>query len=83
MISLPQSKPEMSDWDLRWQDLISKEVGRVAKQLIVNDESEISEVVRRASSRTSAATVFAKGLPRHTLIGPLSAAPSCRLNGWL
>jgi hypothetical protein len=37
----------MSDWDLRWQDLISKEVGRVAKQLIVNDESEISEVVRR------------------------------------
>jgi hypothetical protein len=47
MISLPQSKPEMSDWDLRWQDLISKEVSRVAKQLIVNDESEISEVVRR------------------------------------
>ena len=47
MVSLPQSKPEMSDWDLRWQDLITHEVTRVARQLIVNDESEISEVVRR------------------------------------
>ena len=47
MISLPQSKPEMSDWDLRWQDIIVKEVNRVAKNLIANDESEISEVVRR------------------------------------
>ncbi|MCP3963401.1 MAG: ATP-binding protein [bacterium] len=47
MVSLPQSKPEMDDWELRWQDLISKEIGRVAKQLIANDESEISEVVRR------------------------------------
>jgi hypothetical protein len=47
MVSLPQSKPEMSDWDLRWQDIIVKEVNRVAKNLIANDESEISEVVRR------------------------------------
>ncbi|MBM4319401.1 MAG: ATP-binding protein, partial [Deltaproteobacteria bacterium] len=47
MVSLPQSKPEMDDWELRWQDLIAKEVGRVAKQLIVNDEGEISEVIRR------------------------------------
>ncbi len=47
VVSLPQSKPEMSDWDMRWQELIAKEVGRVARQLIVNDESEISEVVRR------------------------------------
>jgi len=47
MVSLPQSKPEMSDWDLRWQDIIVKEVGRVAKQLIANDETEISEVVRQ------------------------------------
>jgi len=47
MVSLPQSKPEMSDWDLRWQDIIVKEVGRVAKQLIANDETEISDVVRR------------------------------------
>lgn len=47
MLSLPQSKPEMDDWELRWQDIITKEIGRVAKQLIVNDEAEISEVVRR------------------------------------
>jgi len=47
VVSLPQSKPEMDDWELRWQDLICKEVGRVAKQLMVNDEAEISEVVRR------------------------------------
>jgi len=47
MISLPQSKPEMSDWDLRWQDIVVKEVNRVAKNLISNDEAEISEVVRR------------------------------------
>ena len=47
VVSLPQSKPELDDWELRWQELIAKEVGRVAKQLIANDESEISEVVRR------------------------------------
>ncbi|MGA2464000.1 MAG: DUF499 domain-containing protein [Thermodesulfobacteriota bacterium] len=47
MISLPQSKPEMSDWDLRWQDIVVKEVNRIAKNLIANDETEISEVVRR------------------------------------
>lgn len=47
VMSLPQSKPEMSDWDLRWQEIIAKEVNRVAKSLISNDEAEISEVVRR------------------------------------
>ena len=47
VISLPQSKPEMSDYDLRWQDIILKEVNRVAKNLLANDEAEISEVLRR------------------------------------
>ena len=47
VVSLPQSKPEMSDWDLRWQDIVVKEVNRVAKNLISNDEAEISDVVRR------------------------------------
>jgi hypothetical protein len=47
VMSLPQSKPEMSDWDLRWQEIIAKEVNRVAKNLISNDEAEISEVIRR------------------------------------
>ncbi len=47
MISLPRSQVEMSDWDIRWQEKITKVVRRVAKDLIANDETEISEVVRR------------------------------------
>lgn len=47
MISLPRSQVEMSDWDMQWQDKITKVVRRVAKDLIANDEAEISEVVRR------------------------------------
>ena len=37
----------MTEWDQEWQDRISKVVRRVAKDLIVNDEAEISDVVRR------------------------------------
>jgi len=47
VISLPRSQVEMTDWDQQWQDKIAKVVRRVAKDLIANDESEISEVVRR------------------------------------
>ena len=47
MISLPRSQVEMTDWDIAWQDKITKVVKRVAKDLISNDESEISEVVRK------------------------------------
>src|SRR5712692_1388078 len=47
VISLPRSQIEMTDWDMEWQDKISKVVRRVAKDLIANDETEISEVVRR------------------------------------
>src|SRR5262245_2926904 len=47
VISLPRSQVEMTDWDLQWQDKITKIVRRVAKDLIANDEAEISEVVRR------------------------------------
>ena len=47
VISLPRSQVEMTDWDQQWQDRIRKVVGRVARDLIANDESEISEVVRR------------------------------------
>lgn len=47
VISLPRSQVEMTDWDLQWQDRITKVVRRVAKDLIANDEAEISEVVRR------------------------------------
>jgi len=37
----------MTPWDEQWQDKITKVVKRVAKDLIANDETEISEVVRR------------------------------------
>jgi len=47
MISLPRSQVEMTEWDQEWQDRISKVVRRVAKDLIANDETEISEVIRR------------------------------------
>ena len=47
VISLPRSQVEMTDWDQRWQERITKVVRRVARDLIANDESEISEVVRR------------------------------------
>ena len=47
MISLPRSQVEMTDWDMQWQNKITKVVRRVAKDLIANDETEISEVIRR------------------------------------
>ena len=47
VISLPRSQVEMTDWDQEWQGRITKVVRRVARDLIANDESEISEVVRR------------------------------------
>ena len=47
VISLPRSQVEMTDWDQKWQERITKVVRRVARDLIANDESEISEVVRR------------------------------------
>jgi Protein of unknown function (DUF499) len=47
VISLPRSQVEMSESDLVWQERITKVVKRVAKDLLVNDEAEISEVVRR------------------------------------
>jgi len=48
VISLPRSKVEMGDWDWEWQERITKVVlRRVAKDLIANDETEISEVIRR------------------------------------
>ena len=47
VISLPRSQVEMTEWDLEWQERITKVVNRVAQNLMPNDEAEISEVVRR------------------------------------
>jgi len=47
VISLPRSQVEMTDHDMLWQERITRVVRRVAKDLIANDETEISEVIRR------------------------------------
>ena len=47
VVSLPRSQIEMTDYDLEWQGRITKVVKRVAQDLMANDESDISEVVRR------------------------------------
>ena len=47
VVSLPRSQVEMTQWDQEWQERLTKVVRRVARDLIANDESEISEVVRR------------------------------------
>ena len=47
VFSLPRSEVEMTDWDQQWQGKIVKVVGAVAKPLLVTDEGEISEVIRR------------------------------------
>lgn len=47
VISLPRSQVEMTGYDIEWQQKVTRVVQRVAKDLIANDESEISEVIRR------------------------------------
>jgi hypothetical protein len=47
VLSLPKSQIEMTVFEQGWQDRITKVIGRVAKDLIANDEAEVSEVVRR------------------------------------
>jgi len=47
VISLPRSQVEMTDVDLEWQERITKVVRRVSKDLIVNDDAEISDVLRK------------------------------------
>jgi len=47
LISLPRSKVEMTDSDQEWQDKLTKVVKRVSRDLIVNDEAEVGEVIRR------------------------------------
>ena len=47
VVSLPRSQVEMTETDRDWQERITKVVNRVAQDLMTNDESEISEVVRR------------------------------------
>lgn len=47
VISLPRSQVEMTDYDQEWQERLTKAIRRVARELIVNEEGEIAEVIRR------------------------------------
>ena len=64
VISLPRSQVEMTATDMEWQDKISKVVRRVAKDLIANDETEISEVVRRRLFRDLGSEKIRKGVAK-------------------
>ncbi|MBX9790027.1 MAG: DUF499 domain-containing protein [Pirellulales bacterium] len=64
VISLPRSQVEMTDWDLQWQERITKVVRRVAKDLIANDEAEISEVIRRRLFEDQGPDKFRKGVAK-------------------
>jgi hypothetical protein len=47
VVSLPRSQVEMTDWDVQWEERIKRVVGRVATNLVANDEAEITDVLRR------------------------------------
>lgn len=64
VISLPRSQVEMTEWDQEWQNKISRVVRRVAKDLIANDETEISEVVRRRLFEDLGSERIRKGVAR-------------------
>jgi hypothetical protein len=64
VISLPRSQVEMTQFDQDWQDRISKVVRRVAKDLIANDETEISEVIRRRLFQDLGSEKIRKGVAK-------------------
>lgn len=47
LFSLPASPTEMTEELRDWQDKLTKVVGRVGKDLVATDASEVSEIVRR------------------------------------
>ena len=95
LFSLPASPTEMTE-DLReWQDKLTKVVGRVGKDLVANDASEVSEIVRRrlfenagrdsmkraasASSRTGSSTGATGSHPNGANCPKTKSAPSLKL----
>jgi hypothetical protein len=81
VISLPRSQVEMTDSDQQWQDRITKVVRRVARDLIANDESEISEVIRRRLFEDWETIAYGRTLPKFMPIGALKNARNCPLSG--
>ena len=73
----------MTDWDQQWQERITKVVRRVAQDLIANDESEISDVVRRATVQGPRPRAYPQ-TDRQNLRGLVLRAhrPPAETNGW-
>ena len=80
VVSLPRSQTEMTESDLEWQERITKVVNRVAQDLIANDESEISEVIRRRLFENLGSERTGGGSPTRTPTGaskdPTGSRPS-------
>ena len=72
----------MTDWDQQWQDRITKVVRRVARDLIANDESEISEVVRRRLFENLGSARIRKRVAKAYATGASNGAPAFPPNGW-
>jgi hypothetical protein len=81
VISLPRSQVEMTDSDQQWQDRITKVVRRVAKDLIANDESEISEVIRRRLFEDVGTIEYGRTLLRFMPIGASRNERNCLRSG--
>ncbi len=81
VISLPRSQVDLTDWDLQWQERITKVVRRVARDLIANDEAEIGEVVRRRLFADLGSERTRRSVAAPTPTGASSAGRSCRPSG--
>jgi hypothetical protein len=64
LFSLPASPTEMTEELRAWQDKLTKVVGRVGKDLVANDASEVSEIVRRRLFEESGRDSMRKAVSR-------------------
>jgi hypothetical protein len=64
LFSLPASPTEMTDPLREWQERLTKVVGRVGKDLVANDASEVSEIIRRRLFEDSGRDSMRKAVAR-------------------
>lgn len=64
LFSLPASPTEMTEQLQEWQNKLTKVVGRVGKDLVANDASEVSEIVRRRLFENSGRDSMRKAVAR-------------------
>jgi hypothetical protein len=65
VVSLPSSRIAMAgEWEMDWQERLTHMIRRVARELLANDESEISEVIRRRLFEDSGAERTRRSIAR-------------------